>query len=458
MLTRDEAEALVKKVLSRSRADEAEVSVTDGTVSHLRFARNSPSTSGSETGPSVTVRSSFGRRSGQFTVNQLDDATLAQAVSRSEEMARLAPEDPEFVPALGPQRYAEVPAWFDSTANEGPARMAKGAAAGIGAARQRDFVAAGFARAAAEVEAHGNSKGLFGYHRSTAASFSTTVRTPDGTGSGYAGRVARRIEDLDYAGAARIAIEKAAASRTPRALKPGKYVTILEPTCVAHMVQMLAGAMDRRRADEGRSFFADRKHPRAGAAQAPGRASAGGARLGEKLFGAQLDLRSDPNDARCPSRPWGDDGLPQAPRAWISRGVVETLACDRFWAGEQKTDPVPRPANLLMAGGEGTLADLVKSTRRGVLVTSFWYIRFLDPQTLTFTGLTRDGVFWIENGEIAHPVNNFRWNDGPVSVFKHIDAMSAAELAPPRGDEEPSIVVPALRVSQFNFASVSDAV
>ncbi|HTE54903.1 MAG TPA: TldD/PmbA family protein [Kofleriaceae bacterium] len=445
MLTREKAQELVKKVLSRSKADEAEVELTSGTVANLRFARNSPSTSGSKTGPSLTVRSSFGKKSGQATVNQLDDATLDQVVQRSEEMARLAPDDPERMPALGAQKYAEPAAYFESTATQGPARMAQGAAACIDAARAADFVAAGFTRTAAEMEALGTSRGLFGYHRSTSASLSTTVRTADGTGSGFAGRVGRRIEDVDYAGAAKIAVEKAAASRKARPLKPGKYVTILEPSCVASLLQLMMFGMDRRRADEGRSYFAAPKRP-------------GGTRLGEKLFGAEVDLRSDPVDPRCPARPWGDDGVPQAARAWIDHGVLKSLACDRFWATQQKTTPVPRPTNLLMAGGKGSLADLIRSTRKGVLITSFWYIRFLDPQTMTFTGLTRDGVFWIENGEIAHPVNNFRWNDSPISALKKVEAMSSAELTPARGDEDPFSVVPALRVSEFNLASVSDAV
>jgi predicted Zn-dependent protease len=443
MLTRDQAQELVKKVLARSRADEAEVAVSGGTVAHLRFARNSPSTSGSQSGPSVTVKSSFGKKSGAFTVNQLDDATLDQAVKRSEEMARLAPDDPEFVPGLEPQKYTDVDAYDETTASQGPARMAGGVKACIEATRARDFVAAGFTRTSADYDARGNSRGLFCYHRSTAASFSATARTPDGTGSGWAGRVSRRIEELDYAGAAQAAVDKAAASQKPRELKPGKYVTILEPACVAMMVQGLASGMDRRRADEGRSFFGKKS---------------GGTRLGEKLFGAELDIRSDPSDARCPARPWADDGQPQVARAWIERGRVASLACDRYWASQKKADPVPGPSNMLMAGGKGTLADLIKSTRRGVLVTSFWYVRFLDPQTILFTGLTRDGVFWIENGEIAYPVNNFRWNDSPISVLKKIDAMSATGLAPSRGGDEPFTVVPALRVSEFNFASVSDAV
>jgi predicted Zn-dependent protease len=443
VLTRDQAKQLVASILSRAKADETEVTLTDGTVNHLRFARNSPSTSGSQSGPSLTVRSMFGKKSGQVTVNQLDDPTLVEAVARAEEMARLAPDDPELMPALGAQEYAEVAAYFEES--DGAARMAKGVAACIDAARAKDFVAAGFAQSEATLEVRATSRGLFGYHQSTSASFSATVRSPDATGSGYTGRVARRIQDLDFPAASAIAVEKAAASQKPRELKPGAYRTILEPSCVANLVQGMGMGMDRRRADEGRSYFASKKRP-------------GGNRLGEKLFSAQVDIRSDPSDPRCPGRPWGDDNVAQTPRAWIDRGVLKTLACDRYWATEKKTDPVPRPSNLLMAGGKGTITDLIRSTKKGVLVTSFFYIRSLDPQTMTLTGLTRDGVFWIENGEIAYPVNNFRWNDSPISVLKKIEAMSETELAPARGADEPFTVVPALRVSEFNFASISDAV
>lgn len=444
MLTREQAQALLQKVLARSTADEAEATIEDEVLSHLRFARNSPSTSGSVTGPTLTVQSSFGRRTGQATVNQLDDASIADVVRRAEETARLAPEDPEHMPALGPQTYAAVDAFDEATAAQAPARTAQGAAACIDAARRAGFVAAGFTRTVAEMNARATSRGLFGYHRSTSASLSTTARTQDGTGSGYAGQVARSIDELDYPGSARIAVEKAAASTKARPLPPGKYATILEPSCVATLIQMLGFVMDRRRADEGRSYFASKR--------------TGKTRLGEKLFGSEIDLRSDPADPRCPARPWGDDGVPQTARAWIDRGVLTTLACDRFWATQQKTEPVPRPTNMLLAGGKGSLADLIRSTRRGVLITSFWYVRFLDPQTLTFTGLTRDGVFWVENGEIAHPVNNFRWNDSPISVLKKVEAMSATALTPARGAQAPFSVVPALRTADFNLASVSDAV
>jgi predicted Zn-dependent protease len=443
MIDENGARELIQRVLSWSRADEASVHIADGTSAHLRFARNSPSTSGAVTGPTITISSSLGRRTGAVTVNQLDDAALREAVSRSEGIARLAPEDPEHMPALPAQDYLAVEAWHEPTAREGSAKMAAGAAQAIDAARQQDLVAAGFTRTDARAEALGNSAGLLAHHRSTGAAFSTTVRTPDGTGSGWAGRAARRIDQLDYGGAAAMAVDKAVRSRAPRALAPGEYPTILEPACVAGLLNLMASSMDTRRADEGRSFFAG---PR------------GGTRLGEQLLPAAVDVRSDPADPRCAARPWSGDGLPHRARAWIDRGRVTTLACDRFWAQDKKLEPVARPPNLIMAGGQGTLADLIRATRRAVLVTSLWYIRSVDPQTLLYTGLTRDGVFWVENGEIAYPVNNFRWNDSPVAVFKKIEAMTASEVRPGRGDAAPTTVVPAMRVSGFTFSSVSDAV
>jgi predicted Zn-dependent protease len=449
MLTQEQAQALIKSVLARSGAEEARVSVRGDTTGHIRFARNTVSTSGIASGLTVTIESSFGRRTGSVSVNQLDEATLKSAVARSEEIARLAPEDPEFMPALPPQQYMEVNAHDEATASGGVEARTAAAGGALRAAAASDLVAAGFTQTSAGYQATGNSKGLFAYHRETDSSFSTTMRTRDGAGSGWGGRASRRVADLDAAGAWTAAAQKAAASRPARKLEAGKYTTILEPNCVASMLQILVGSMDRRRADEGRSYFA--------APQKKG-ATAASTRLGEELFDARVDIRSDPADPRVAARPWGGDGVPHQARAWIDHGRVANLSCDRYWASQKKIEPVPRAPNIIMAGGKGSLADLIKGTRRGVLVTSFWYIRSVDPQTLLYTGLTRDGVFWIENGEIAHPVNNFRWNESPVAVLKKIEAMSAAEAMPSRGDDTSTTVIPALRVSDFTFASISDAV
>ncbi len=467
MLTEDEGRRVVQRVLSLSQAEDVEIRLRAEETSHLRFARNSPSTSGFFADQSLTVESSFGKRSASATVNQLDDATLLDVVRRSEALARLAPEDPEHMPGLGPQVYPAVTGYDASAAESPEEHMARGTALCISEARARGLVAAGFSTLELEARVIGNRRGLFGHTRSSRASFSITARTgvdglaPDAlrsvidptkpplrdgaegaTGSGWASSVAGSAAGLDYAGCAATAIDKAVRSREPRELPPGKYLTILEPSCVASLVASLIFDMDARSADEGRSFFS---------------ASEGKSRLGEQLFPEAIDIASDPSDGEVPGLPWGADGLPQAPRRWIERGRVATLGCDRFWAQKQGREPIAPPSNLLMQGGQGSLQDLIAGTARGVLITSFWYIRDVDPRTLLLTGLTRDGVFWIEDGKIAHPVRNFRWNDSPVRVLKNVEAMSrSARVLERNGDG--SVRVPALRVKDFELTSVSDAV
>ena len=252
MLGRDEAQSLCDKVLASSAADQAELWLTEEDAHHLRYARNTPSTSGNTTNPTVTVRSAFGTRSASASVNQLDDDSLAQVVRRSEELARLAPEDPEFVPALGPQPIPDVAAFDAVTAEQGPLRMAQGVARCLGDARERDLVAAGFTATTSRVDAVASSAGLFGYHASTSAYASETARTPDGAGSGWAAQASHRIENIDYATISQRALGKAVASaskRPPEPLPPGSYTTILEAACVANLVQYMVYGMSARLAD-----------------------------------------------------------------------------------------------------------------------------------------------------------------------------------------------------------------
>jgi len=443
MLSEQEAKKLVDKVLSLSKADEAEVNVNGETASHLRYARNTPSTSGTSTDVTVNIRSTFGKKSGRASINQLDDQSLRAVVSRSEELAQLSPEDPEFMPAVGPQQYPGVNAYFESTAKVGPEYLANGAAECIKQATEKKLVAAGFVRTSAGFDALGNSKGLFGYHRATTVYFSETVRTESGDGSGWVTRGGNRPDDLNFKELSKIAVDKAVMSAKPRELPPGKYVAILEPSCVGDLMQSIGFSMNARSADEGRSFFSKQ---------------GGGNRLGEKIFPEFVNIYSDPTDPTVPGSRWGADGLPQRHIDWIKDGSVANLNYSRFWAQKQGKEPTPGASNIIMKGGTGSLDDLIKSTKEGVLVTSFWYIRPVDPRTLLLTGLTRDGVFWIENGKIAYPVMNFRWNDSPISVLKNIDAMSKEMRIPPRESQSTSIAVPALRVKEFNFSSLSEAV
>lgn len=442
MLSKDECKLLVKEAIAGSKADELKVSIRDRDTTHIRFARNGPTTSGANSVPSVSLTSSFGKRSGSVTINQFDSKNLEAGLRRSEEMAKLAPEDPEHMPGLPETEYAPVAAYDQATAAEGHSVMAKGVSHCIKEAQAAGLTAAGYSESSAGVSCIANSKGLFGFHPSTSASLSETARTKDGAGSGWASSVGHRASEIDYATTSRVALAKGKASAGAQALPPGEYPAILEPACVANMVQLLLGSMDARRADEGRSYFSTPK----------------GTRLGEQIFDKRIHIHSDPKDSRVPSRPWGSESLPLQARNWIEEGRANTLQSSRYWSQKNGGEAISRPMNTIMRGGKGSVDDLIRSTKRGVLVTSIWYIRSVDPRSLLHTGLTRDGVFWIEDGEIRHPLTNFRWNESPIAVFKKVEEMSEATRVSPRGSRSGSYHVPALRVSGFQFSSVSEAV
>lgn len=431
---------LMDRLLERTSADHATVSIESWTSSNLRFARNMVTTSGETTDHEVSVTVTFGSRTGTASTNQLDDASLDEVVRTAETLARLSPDDPEFVPPLGPQEYATVVAWQEPS---GPDATAGHVQTVIERAEADQLVAAGFARQSHGTSFLANNAGLRAEHRWSDATLSATLRTADGRGSGWANRVAGRAQELDAAGLADVAARKAVASVGAQPMEPGVVPAILEPACVASLVQTMTWSMNARQADEGRSFFSKE----------------GGNRLGERLLSPEFSLRSDPTDPRAPRSPWqADTGQPRGATTWFDAGVLRTLPRDRFWAQKTDTDAVPRPSNLLMDGGTGAVEDLVRGMARGVLITSLWYIRGVDPRTMLFTGLTRDGVFRVEDGEIVAPLTNFRWNDSPIAVFGAIEAMSAPMRVSPRGSTSTRFVVPAVHTKAFTLSSVSDAV
>src|SRR5207248_7464742 len=209
---------------------------------------------------------------------------------------------------------------------------------------------------------------------------------------------------------------------------------VLEPAAVGGLLWFLIESLDARRADEARSFFA-----RAG----------GGNRLGERLFGEHISLRSDPASTETPGVPFDEEGLPIRPITWIDRGKLTGLAYTRYWAAKQDKAPTGKPEVYQLAGGAGGAgaSDLVQGVKRGVLITRFWYMRWLDPQTAMVTGLTRDGAFLIEDGAVSAPVNNFRFNDSPVNMLKNADLLTRETV------RHYDIRVPAVRTHDFNFAS-----
>ena len=436
-LNEAQARELVQKILKLSKSEVCEVFVGGGTSGNIRYARNTVSTAGITEDLNLAVTARNGKRSGTATGNQFDDATLERVVRRAEELAQLAPEDPESMPPLGAQQYRANPAaWSDATAARTPEARARDAEASIKAAKSREAVAAGYLEENQGWAARGNSAGNFGYHRSTGLNFSATIRTTDGTGSGYVQKDVTDVMRFDAGAASAIAAEKAVASREAKAIEPGKYTVILEPLAAVDLVQPLLFSLNARNADEGRS---------------PLSKAGGGTRLGEKLVDASVTITSDPWNAEIPDNPWSGDGRPQQQMTWIEEGVVKNLFYSRYWAEKQGKPATPPPPNLIMAGGSASLEQLIRETARGVLVTRFWYIRFVDPQTLLFTGLTRDGTFYIEDGKIKHAVKNFRFNESPIIMLNNVDALGKPERI--QGS-----LVPPMRVRDFTFTSLSDAV
>jgi len=444
-LSRGEAEAIAKRALSFSTADECRVTVASGERSNTRFAVNQISTAGDNFNNSVTIRSVFGKKAATTTVNRLDDASLRAAVENCERIAKLAPEDPEMMPELGPQSYQEPITWNDATASLGPEARADAVRAITEPARRAGLISTGYLEAQAQSFAVANSKGLFAYARSTAVAFTTTVRTQDGTGSGWAGGSDNDFRRLDPAALAERAIEKARRSINPAAIEPGRYTVVLEPTAAANLVQLIGGSLNARNADEGRSFFSK-----------PG----GGNKIGDKVVDERVTLVSDPLDPRVPANTFGGDGMPVQKVTWVENGIVKNLAYDRFWAQRTGKEPVNPSGSLYMSGGDSSVEEMIASTERGLLVTRFWYIRPVDPRTILFTGLTRDGTFLIENGRVTRPVKNLRYNESPIFMLNNLMAMGRPERvsASESGGPGQAIMVPPMKVRDFTFTSTSDAI
>ena len=444
--TKEQAKTLMDRVLSFSKAEGTALNLNGGDRANVRFARNTVTTSGATSGYSLAITASFGKRSGTVTTAEFDDASLQRAMRNAEEIARLSPENPEAMPLLAPQTYSPVAAFFDDAAQATPEWRAGSVGTAIDLSKKKEVVSAGFVETQASIRAVANSKGLFAFDRFTAADYNLTARTPDGSGSGWASRSYNELRQLDPGKLATAAIEKAALSRNPAAIEPGKYTVVLEPAAVADLLVYLLFSANARQADEGRSFFSKK---------------GGGNRVGEQVVGEKVRVISDPAHPLAPAVAFDGEGLPIGRHVWVENGVVKDLFYSRFWAQKMGKEPTAGPANAIMEGGSATLNDLIAGTDRGVLVTRFWYIRPVDPQTILITGLTRDGLFLIEKGKVTRPVKNMRWNESPVVAFNNIDAMTPPERVVSGegiGSGGLSLVCPAARIREFTFSSASDAV
>lgn len=442
LFTKEEAQALLKKALSFSKADECEVSLNGSTGGNIRYAKNAVSTAGDITTLSLAVSSTFGKKTGTATINEFDDASLQKVVQRSEELAQLAPENPEYMPLLGPQEYKESITFVPATDTMTPDTRADNVAKSIKVAEDAKLEAAGYIENSTNAIAVMNSKGLFAYNKNTDVVFSVTMRNAEGTGSGYAARGYNDISKLDTLSATKIAAQKASASIGAKAIEPGKYTVILEPVAAVYMLENMFRGFDARSADEGRSFMSK-----------PG----GGNRLGDQLMDEKVTIYSDPFNTELPASTWSREGYPQEKITWVDKGKVTNLAYSRYWAQQKGVKPQPFGNNYIMEGGNASLEDLIKGTEKGILVSRLWYIRLVDAQTLLLTGLTRDGTFYIENGEIKFPVKNLRFNESPVIMLNNVEALGKPERSI-SVESYRSYLVPPMKIRDFTFTSLSDAV
>jgi len=443
VLSRADAQALIERAIERSRADGIQVNVGGGYQANVRFADNRISTAGGVSQANVTIESSFGPKHAVTSTNDVSDDGLERAVRQSEALANLAPDDPEAMPLLGPQQYENVNSYFQSTADLGPDARAEAARLAIEPCRAAgDLEAAGFLIAGIAASAVGNSKGLFAYQSGTSANYTLTVRTADGTGSGWAGADHPDWSQLDVRAVAQRAIDKARLSRRPAAIEPGRYTVVLEPQAVGDLVQLLAFALDARSADEGRSPFSKQ---------------GGGTKVGEKIADERVTLFSDPADPQLLSNTFDGQGLPARRQVWIENGVLRKLTYSRFWAQKNGQQPDAATNAVKFAGGTASTEELITSTQRGVLVTRLWYLREVDPRTVLYTGLTRDGTFLIEDGKVTRSVKNMRFNESPLFMLNNLEELGRAVRV--AGTEAGGdVVMPAIKVHDFNFTSLSDAV
>ena len=428
---------LARAALKGCPAKDVEVWVTARAQGHLRFAANTVTTSGATERITVSVTAAYGDRAATSSTEDVTPAGLANVARQAADFAKLVPPSPERMPPVKPQVYARTYGWDAATARGNPESRAAKAHAVLETARAADLVAAGYAEDAETMSVFMTSAGAMGVSQATSSELTTTMRTPDGKQSGWAGRSSHRAADVDAGALAARAAEKASKWTNPIELPPGRYTAVLEPAAVAPLFGFFLGALDRRAADEGRSPFSRE----------------GGTRIGEEMFAPQLSLLSDPADRAIPGSPFGEDGLATRKIVAVDRGKLASLVTSRFWAKKQKLAPTPHARNwkLVTSSPSASLDELIAGTQRGVLVTRIWYVRMLAPQTLTVTGLTRDATFLIEDGKVTSPIKNFRINQSVLELLRDVEAATAPELVDGLG-------IPALRVRNLGFSSLSDAV
>jgi predicted Zn-dependent protease len=430
MYTREEARAIVDRVLDMAGPNPVEVVLTGGERSGTRWANSAITTNLIQYDRQLQVTVRLGERTGSASTRDFSDSGLAALLEDALNAARAASVNLNLPELLGPQDYVPVDAALPAMVEFGPGERALMVRESIATADARGVLGYGYIPKIDQTTCRANSAGLFAYYRVAETSFVLTCRTPDGMGSGWAGITGvKELSMIDPRGITTEAAEKALMSRTARAIEPGRYTVILEPRANARFLSLMTGAIA------------------GGGGGALGRTQAG-----ERAFSELLTLRSDIGNPVLRQTTMMPDGRPAAPVTWVENGVLRAR-------GQQ---PATINMSLVMEGSDQSLQQMIENTRRGLLVTFFWYIRGVpsEEQPLLNTGMTRDGLFLIENGEITGAVQNFRWNMSPLVGYNNLTAVGQPVLMHmgESYDGGSTALIPPVRIEDFYMTSSSPAV
>ena len=430
----DEFRFLVELVLKHSTGEHTLVSLHDQQSGTTRFANNLIVQNVDTRRGSLNVTVAFGRQHGTAGTTDFTAGSVQETVARATQIAHLSPDDPEYLPPVEPQQYLRIPTARPETAGAGPARRLEYSNEAIGQCRMENLGAAGIVSASTATVGVAASTGLFAHEERTDARFSLTVQADEATG--WSAAAHRSIDHLKVQERTLTAIGKAKRGLDVRDLPPGRYTVILEPAAVSGLWSSLLWALDAKSYEKGTSAFSSK--------------------LGQSIVDKRLTLRNLPTHEDLLGMGFTAEGLATVASDWITDGVLVQLAHDRFTAKMWGIDKIPTlDAPCLSGRGSAlpNLQELIKGTERAILVTNFWYIRTVNPTDLTLTGMTRDGTFLVENGEIVSAVKNFRFHESPLRVFNRVTSFtSPAETIT---SETGKFLVPAMTLRDFNFSSVT---
>ena len=439
LLTKTKALDLIDFAIAQSQADGVFVSLSNSETALSRFSENQISQNVRKNTFSLTVTSYFGKRSASASTTELNREAIAATLKRAEDLARIAPEDPEWVELLPKQTYSDrTPAFDEATANLSPLKKGEIIQQVCALSKEAGVNGSGTLSFKVSLNAIGNSAGLRGCDRTTEADFSFTARIDNG--SSWNRCTAWSIEQLPIVELTTKVIQRAIASRNPQSIEPGDYTVIFEPAAFASLLPWVIWNLDARAADEGRSFMSRNDNGKLV-----------GNKVGEQLFNPIVQVQRNPTHPLLQSGRFFGNGLSNLPLNIIKDGMVQTLSYSRYWAKEQDQKPTGAMYPIVMTGSEQTVSDLIASTERGILVTRAWYVRYVNPRTLEVTGMTRDGTFLIENGKVSHPIRNLRFNQSLPEMLKNV-----VEVSQPKRCG--GSVVPGCKVKNFHFSSITDSI